>query len=92
MRSSLLVCGLAFLAGTLAPGGEHADAPRKQVYLWVWWKNLEGQWRELIDFAAAFAASGKSADSFYWPIDAHFNAEGNVFVGEYLSKQELAAP
>jgi len=46
----------------------------------------------LIDFATAFAASGKSADSFYWPIDAHFNPEGNVFVGEYLAERELAAP
>ena len=42
---------------------------------------------EVVDFTAAFAASGKSADSFYWPIDRHFNHEGNVFVGEYLSKQ-----
>ena len=53
---------------------------------------LKSQGIEWINFAAAFAASGKNADSFYWRIDGHFNPEGNVFVGEYLSERELAAP
>jgi hypothetical protein len=48
---------------------------------------LTGLGVEFIDFTEVFAASGKTAASFYWPVDGHFNHEGNVFVGEYLSKQ-----
>jgi hypothetical protein len=37
---------------------ERAEIPRKQVYLWVWWGNLEGQWRDFIDFAADHRCDG----------------------------------
>ncbi len=40
---------------------------------------------EFVDFAFAFRESGRDADSLYWPVDHHFNNEGNEFVGAYLS-------
>jgi hypothetical protein len=40
-----------------------------------------------VDFTFAFQDSDRGADSLYWPVDRHFNNEGNEFVGEYLSKQ-----
>ena len=45
----LAVCALA---------GEPPAMPRKQVYLWVWWHNLEGKWQDYVDFAADHGADG----------------------------------
>lgn len=58
MIARILACGLLLGSAGLAPAAQHAKMPRKQVYLWTWWHNLEGHWQELVDFAADHKADG----------------------------------
>jgi len=44
------------LAGSMA-AAQTSNAPPR-LYFWLWWANLEGQWKEMIDFTAAQKMDG----------------------------------
>ena len=58
MRMTVAALGLALLSGMPTVGAEKPTMPRRQVYLWVWWHNLDGRWQDYVDFAADHKADG----------------------------------
>ncbi len=51
MQLPFAMCALG-LAGALAAAPDAAGVRQPKLYFWIWWNNLEGDWRGFIDFAA----------------------------------------
>ena len=52
MKTKITTSALVILMCTTLFAAEKAETSRPELYFWIWWRNLEGRWQELIDFAA----------------------------------------
>ena len=58
MKTKVLVCALLASAALSAVAQEGVERKASQLYFWIWWRNLNNRWQELIDFAAAQKMDG----------------------------------
>ena len=54
----ILLLSSVLLFEPMLCAAEPSSAPQPQRYFWVWWRNLEGHWQDLIDFTAEHQMDG----------------------------------